>query len=100
MSAIHSQLLRTYGLSPKTGFLPEEPPSTRLSDEYYSPWEDLIHDLANLVSTYQIRSRIDELPILDTSRLKTEEEWRRSYVILGCNTQAYVWVGETPSDVR
>ncbi|KIW12782.1 hypothetical protein PV08_07969 [Exophiala spinifera] len=98
MPARPLDVLGDYGLSARTGFLPEEAPLTRLPDDYYEPWEDLIQNLAQLVSSYKIRSRIDQLPLLKTSRLKTEEEWRRAYVIMGCCVQAYIWVGETPSD--
>lgn len=42
---------------------------------------------------------VDALPILSTDLLLTEPEWRRAYSILGFIAHAYVWGGDTPSDV-
>ena len=42
---------------------------------------------------------VDELPILSTSKLNGEPEWRRAYVVLAYLTHAYVWGGEKPKEV-
>ena len=93
-------LLRRYGISASDGFLPESVPIEQLPDPYYEPWEALVADLPELIQNDQVRSKIDELPVLETERLLAEEEWRRAYGILAFLTHAYIWGGEIPSEVR
>ena len=93
-------VLRRYGISASNGFLPAHVPIERLPDPYYEPWERLAADLPNLIQNDQIRNRINGLPVLHTERLLDEVEWRRAYSVLGFLTHAYLWGGETPSDVR
>jgi indoleamine 2,3-dioxygenase len=90
--------LSSYGIS-KNGFLPAEPPLHLLPDKYYYPWESVIEDVSALVETQQIRQRIDELPVLKTSLLKSEAEWQRAYLILTVLAQGYIWQGPEPSEV-
>ena len=94
------ELLKAYGLSEVSGFLPHAAPLCRLRDPYYAPWEELVKDLPRLVANRAVRSIVDELAVLDTASLKNEQEWRRAYVILGFLAQAYVWSEDTPSAVR
>lgn len=90
--------LPSYGIS-KNGFLPANAPLIRLPNDYYHPWESIIEVLPTLIETRQIRQRVDELPILDTSHLETEAEWQRAYSMLAVITQGYVWQGPEPSEV-
>ena len=90
--------LSSYGIS-KNGFLPEEAPLTRLPNVYYQPWESIMNELPTLIEEQQIRQRIDELPVLDTSYLDSEPEWQRAYSMLAVFTQGYVWTGPEPSEV-
>ena len=41
---------------------------------------------------------IDRLPIIPTSHLDTEPEWRRAYSILSFMAHGYIWGGEKPSE--
>lgn len=91
--------LDRFGISPRQGFLGNGTPLHRLTNSYYDPWESLIEDLPALVSNCQIRSQIRQLPVLDARHLKQEKEWQRAYVVLGFLTHAYIWGGETPSEV-
>ncbi|KIX04971.1 uncharacterized protein Z518_05843 [Rhinocladiella mackenziei CBS 650.93] len=91
--------LREYGISSKNGFLPETTPLRRLDDPYYTPWEAIIGHLPELVANEQARSKIDDLPILETTNLKLDAEWQRAYVILGFLTHAYIWEGDCPSEI-
>ena len=99
MRARTEDILRNYGVSAKNGFLSEQPPVACLPDIYYAPWESIVHCLPTLITTSRIRSEIDALPLLDTSRLHTEAEWQRAYSILGFLTHAYIWGGDRPADV-
>lgn len=91
--------LDEYAISSEHGFLPAELPLQQLPYPYYTPWESLAVRLPDLIQTGQIRSLIDNLPVLDTTYLQTEPEWRRAYTILGFLTHAYLWGGEKPRDV-
>jgi indoleamine 2,3-dioxygenase len=91
--------LDDYAVSPAHGFLPTGLPLQRLPNDYYAPWENIAVRLPDLIQTGQIRRLIDSLPVLTTTWLETEPEWRRAYSILGFFTHAYIWGGEKPKDV-
>jgi indoleamine 2,3-dioxygenase len=91
--------LESYGIT-KNGFLPAEPPLTRISNPYYEPWEDLVIVLPQLLKERQIRERVDyDLPLLDLVYLESEPEWQRAYLVLSLIAQAYIWGGDVPSEV-
>lgn len=92
-------VLQDYDISPDNGFLPPELPLTRLPDAYYKPWELVIESLPELISTKTVRAIVDRVPELSTNRLRTENEWRRAYVLLGFIAHGYIWGGEKPKDV-
>ncbi|KAB2579476.1 putative indoleamine -dioxygenase pyrrole protein [Lasiodiplodia theobromae] len=91
--------LAHYRVSHENAFLPDRLPLQRLPDPYYAEWESVIEILPQLLRSGELISAINDLPILETSRLSSEEEWRRAYVILGFFTHAYIWGGEKPSEV-
>ncbi|KAI5365089.1 Putative indoleamine 2,3-dioxygenase [Septoria linicola] len=100
-SKIHSlpspAALDSYNIS-QNGFLPAETPLSRLSHDYYQPWENLISQVSLLVERQQIRAVIDELPVLDSSHLESEAEWQRAYSLLAVLAQGYIWAGPEPSE--
>ncbi|KAI9266443.1 Indoleamine 2,3-dioxygenase [Phascolomyces articulosus] len=83
--------LEDYDISPTTGFLPTEPPLRRLSDNYFQPWEDLMEDFNGLLLAGKLRQAIHKMPLLDHSRLKTVQEYRRAFLILCMLSHSYVW---------
>ncbi|CAI7583646.1 unnamed protein product [Penicillium manginii] len=91
--------LEDFAISPDHGFLPGGLPLQQLPSSYYAPWENLAVRLPTLIQTGEIRSLVDNLPILTTEWLQTEPEWRRAYSILGFLTHAYIWGGEKPQDI-
>lgn len=92
--------LADYGISPTTGFLPEETPLQRLPDPYYAKWESIVTNLQALLLSHRLRPTIDNMPILSTAKLKTEPEWRRAYVLMAFMLHGYIWGGDTPAEVR
>lgn len=90
--------LASYNIS-ENGFLTAEVPLSRLSHDYYQPWEAVIEILPELLESRQIRWRVDDMPVLDTSHLHSEPEWRRAYSILAIIAQAYIWQGPEPAQV-
>lgn len=92
-------VLEDFRVSTINGFLPDIPPLERLSDPYYEPWESIAHVLPVHIREGSIRQAIDCLPILSTSKLNGEAEWRRAYVVLAYLSHAYIWGDEKPSEV-
>ncbi|KAL7621014.1 hypothetical protein AAE478_008326 [Parahypoxylon ruwenzoriense] len=97
-SSIEHELLQNYSVS-RNGFIPSREPLRRLSSPYYTPWESILDNLPLLIREKTIRRAIDNLQVLSTSKLLTEEEWRRAYVVLSFLTHAYIWGGEEASDI-
>lgn len=96
--ALASWLESKYSVTPN-GFLPAAAPLAALPDPYYQPWETLASSLPMLLQTSTYRAHVDaELPVLSTSRLQAEPEWRRAYLILTFATHAYIWGGDKPSE--
>lgn len=94
--------LDKYGLSRTLGFLSDESPLTSFANDYFSKWDDLASKLPELTRTRSIAGRIHELPLLSASRLVTEVEFRRAYVVLSFLIHSYIWAGSqdgTPLDV-
>lgn len=91
--------LEDYGINPEHGFLPPALPLESLPDPYYAKWESVIDNIQPLILSRRVRSIIDRLPVLSTSFLHTDEEWRRAYVVLTFMLHAYVWGGDVPEEV-
>lgn len=92
-------VLDQFCVSLRNGFLPDTLPLQKLNDPYYSTWEEVVADLPALLTAGNLRQAVDSLPILSTSKLQKESEWRRAYVVLAFITHAYIWGGEQPKDV-
>lgn len=92
--------LDTYNVSLRTGFLPDDPPLRSLEDPYYWPWEELVRDLPLRIRNKTIRDSVEQMPVLSTSGLQNEPQWRRAYLLLAYLTHAYVWGGDKPKDVQ
>ncbi|KAG1501279.1 hypothetical protein G6F46_006048 [Rhizopus delemar] len=91
--------LEHYGLSPVTGFLPSKPPLQRLPDAYFAPWENRLDGLHEALADHSIRKDIQKLPLLDTTRLQTTEEYQRAFLVLCFLSHAYVWGEEEAAKI-
>ena len=80
------------------GFLPVTNPP-RLSNSYYSKWEDTVACLPFLLKKKAFRDAVNDMPVLSTSELLSLAEWQRAYLLLSFITHGYIWGGETPSEV-
>jgi indoleamine 2,3-dioxygenase len=90
--------LEDYGISAASGFLPAEPPLHNLP-AFYAKWEAIVCNLQPLLLSKRMRAVVDCLPILSTSNLRTDAEWRRAYVVLVFILHGYVWGGDRPAEV-
>lgn len=93
-------VLADYGISPEHGFLPPTTPLQALPNPYYAKWESIVSNLQALLLSRRLRSTIDSLPVLSTSYLRTDAEWRRAYVVLIFMLHGYIWGGDIPAEVR
>jgi len=53
-------VLEDYGVSIRNGFLPDEIPLQKLSDTYYSEWEEVVANLPLNLEQKTIRSKVRE----------------------------------------
>ncbi|KAH3686815.1 hypothetical protein WICPIJ_002212 [Wickerhamomyces pijperi] len=91
--------LQDYDISPKSGFLPEDKPISRLSSATYTQWEVIMDSLPSLILTKRIRKVIENLPVLSIDEISGDKpELRRAYSILCFMAHAYVWNVDVPSD--
>ncbi|KAJ5119182.1 hypothetical protein N7526_010819 [Penicillium atrosanguineum] len=90
--------LEDYGISPEHGFLSPESPLEVLPDPYYAKWEAVVANLQPLLLSKRVRGLVDRLPILSTTHLQTDAEWRRAYVVLVFMLHGYVWGGDRPAE--
>jgi indoleamine 2,3-dioxygenase len=79
------------------GFLPATNPP-RLSNSYYSKWEDAVASLPFLLNKKALRDAVNDMPVLSTLELLSLAEWQRAYLLLSFITHGYIWGGETPSE--
>ncbi|OKO98679.1 Indoleamine 2,3-dioxygenase [Penicillium subrubescens] len=91
-------VLRDFGMTAETGFLPAEVPPATLLNPYYEKWETILANLPAIIGDHRIRVVVDELPVLSTAHLRTCAEWRRAYVLLAFMSHAYIWGGTIPSE--
>ena len=82
--------LSTYGVSTKSGFLPEFENILHLPS-YYDPWEDLLSSSNDLKKARRLRKEIESLSILSVSELKETRQWNRAYVVLSFLAHGYIW---------
>ena len=92
-------VLEDFGVSSRNGFLPDRLPLMHLSNPYYEEWEHIVDCLPQLLNDNTIRNKVDKLSLLSTSKLGSEREWQRAYVLLSFMTHAYIWGGVRPSEV-
>jgi indoleamine 2,3-dioxygenase len=91
--------LQKYQISERLGFLPAQPPLTRLPHSCYQIWEDTLDGFASPSNYESIRQQMDKMPVLSAEALATEPEWRRAYVVLSMMSQLYIWASYQPSKV-
>ncbi len=80
------------------GFLPEEDPLQRLPAPF-SEWNALAAELPKILVGGRIRSRVEQMPPLDTAQLESEAEWEHAMLILSFLGHAYIW-GTSPPATR
>ncbi|XP_071585246.1 indoleamine 2,3-dioxygenase 2 isoform X3 [Heliangelus exortis] len=57
----------------------------------YSPWMEIAHDLPQLITSHQLRSRVLQMPQLRTQQLRGREELHLAHLVLSFITMGYLW---------
>ncbi|NXD27599.1 I23O2 dioxygenase, partial [Spelaeornis formosus] len=81
--------LSRFQVSEEFGFLLPDP-LTELPAPY-SPWMDIAHQLPQLITSHQLRSRVHQMPQLSTQHLRGREELHLAHLVLSFITMGYVW---------
>ncbi|KAK3813038.1 MAG: Indoleamine 2,3-dioxygenase [Benniella sp.] len=84
-------VLSDYDISDVTGFVPHPQPLASLPLPYYQPWEDIMGQLNALTNSRQLRSRVDQMSLLEVDRLETRPQIQRAYAMLSIMAHTYVW---------
>ncbi|KAG0272744.1 hypothetical protein BGZ95_011473, partial [Linnemannia exigua] len=84
-------VLEDYDISPLTGFVPDDQPLSRLPQSYYLPWEETIDQLNHLIDHRQLRTKVDQWPVLEIGQLTTLRQRQRAYTLLGFVAHSYIW---------
>ncbi|NXE67404.1 I23O2 dioxygenase, partial [Calcarius ornatus] len=81
--------LSSFHISEEFGFLLPHP-LTELPASY-SPWMDIAHELPQLITSHQLRSRVHQMPQLSPQQLRGREELHLAHLVLSFITMGYVW---------
>ncbi|KAM6996359.1 indoleamine 2,3-dioxygenase 2-like isoform 3-T3 [Passerculus sandwichensis] len=57
----------------------------------YRPWMDIAHELPQLITSHQLRSRVHQMPQLSPQQLRGREELHLAHLVLSFITMGYVW---------
>ncbi|XP_056232676.1 indoleamine 2,3-dioxygenase 1 isoform X1 [Seriola aureovittata] len=81
--------LDSYHVSEELGFILPEP----LKDlpPYYKPWMDIALRVPELVQSHELRSHINQMPMLSSKFLQKHRELRLAHLALSAMTMGYVW---------
>ncbi|NXF93598.1 I23O2 dioxygenase, partial [Eubucco bourcierii] len=81
--------LSRFQLSEEFGFLLPHP-LTELPAPY-TPWMEIAQDLPQLISSRQLRARVQQMPQLSTQQLRGHEELHLAHLVLSFITMGYLW---------
>eukprot|EP01099_Mayorella_cantabrigiensis_P004440 TRINITY_DN3344_c0_g2_i1.p1 TRINITY_DN3344_c0_g2~~TRINITY_DN3344_c0_g2_i1.p1 ORF type:complete len:454 (-),score=81.41 TRINITY_DN3344_c0_g2_i1:218-1579(-) len=91
--SLKSDLWDNYSVSWEWGFLPPTQPLSKLTNPYFSPWEQIMSALPQLLREKTFQDQIDQtLPLLDAEQLQGREEYVRALTVLSFLSSAYVWM--------
>ncbi|CAB3999950.1 Indoleamine 2,3-dioxygenase 2, partial [Paramuricea clavata] len=84
-------VLEQYRVSYTRGFIPDEDPLLEFKDPYFSPWDEIVKDLAHLIQCGKLREAVENMPLLDHTKLGGEQDWDRANLVLSAIGNGYVW---------
>ncbi|XP_048836054.1 indoleamine 2,3-dioxygenase 1 isoform X1 [Brienomyrus brachyistius] len=81
--------LSAYHVSEECGFILPAP-QTELPT-YYRPWMDIAQSVPQLVQSHTLRSRVHQMPLLESHFLESHRALRLAHLALSTITMGYVW---------
>ncbi|XP_064896860.1 indoleamine 2,3-dioxygenase 2 isoform X8 [Columba livia] len=81
--------LSSFQLSKELGFLLPDPLAELPAP--YGPWMEIAHDLPQLITSHQLRSRVHQMPQLSTRHLRGHRELHLAHLVLSFITMGYLW---------
>nr|XP_020635915.1 indoleamine 2,3-dioxygenase 2 [Pogona vitticeps] len=81
--------LRRFHISDDYGFLLPNP--LKELPPFYRPWMEIGHKLPYLIESRQLRSRVNEMPLLSCQYLQGHREQYLAHLVLSFITTGYVW---------
>ncbi|XP_056889910.1 indoleamine 2,3-dioxygenase 1 isoform X3 [Takifugu flavidus] len=81
--------LHSYCVSQELGFVLSDP--LQELPPYYQPWMDIALHVPQLVEAHQLRSCVDQMPLLSSQFLNLHRELRLAHLALGVMTMGYIW---------
>ncbi|KRX93475.1 Indoleamine 2,3-dioxygenase 1 [Trichinella pseudospiralis] len=90
ISQLNMQLLRDFHISAKLGFVLENP-EEQLPD-YYNSWNNAAANIRHLLASGNVRSTLENLPLLDVSLLcNSHRQLRLAHLQLATLVSGYIW---------
>ncbi|XP_038141607.1 indoleamine 2,3-dioxygenase 1 isoform X1 [Cyprinodon tularosa] len=81
--------LDSYYVSEKLGFVLQDPLETL--PPFYQPWMYIALRVPEFVNSHELRSHINQMPLLSTQFLQSHRELRLAHLVLSMITMGYVW---------
>lgn len=85
------------GTGEQRGFLPKQDPLASLP-RAFDPWERIAAQLPKLLAAGRAREFLEQMALLDASKLRGERQVRRAMLLLSYFGHAYVWQDATVVD--
>uniref|UniRef100_A0A8R1XZA7 Indoleamine 2,3-dioxygenase n=1 Tax=Onchocerca volvulus TaxID=6282 RepID=A0A8R1XZA7_ONCVO len=84
-----SDILKYFEIDEKTGFLLPNP-LTKLPEEF-EPWHQIADEIQELIEKNLLEDRLQQLPLITTAMLNTNNELRLAHLLLVTLAAGYVW---------
>ncbi|VDO26168.1 unnamed protein product [Onchocerca flexuosa] len=82
-------ILKYFEIDEKTGFLLPNPLS-KLPEEF-EPWHQIADEIQELIEKNLLEDRLQQLPLITTESLNTNNELRLAHLLLVTLAAGYVW---------
>ncbi|CAG9539879.1 unnamed protein product [Cercopithifilaria johnstoni] len=82
-------ILKYFEIDPNVGFLLPNP-SAKLPEEF-EPWHQIADEIQELIEYNMLEDRLQQLPLISTDILKTNNELRLAHLLLTTLAAGHVW---------
>ncbi|XP_028415868.1 indoleamine 2,3-dioxygenase 2-like [Dendronephthya gigantea] len=86
-----TSVFKQYRVSYTRGFIPDEDPMLEFTNPYFSPWDEIFKNITHLIQCKKLREVVENMPLLDHTRLISHQERARASLVLSALGNGYVW---------